>query len=117
MKKEMKLIGLDLDGTTFTNDKKITAHTKEVIERAIEHGIVVLPCTGRPRFGAAERIFINERCEVCDHIKWCFYRGNGYDEIHLSEQYAISAGSRYGRKIIENRCSDGNLYRWQVLYG
>lgn len=51
MKKEMKLIGLDLDGTTFTNDKKITAHTKEVIERAIEHGIVVLPCTGRPSSG------------------------------------------------------------------
>lgn len=51
MKKEIKIIGLDLDGTTFTNDKKITRHTKEVIEKATAQGIVVLPCTGRQYSG------------------------------------------------------------------
>lgn len=51
MKKEIRLIGLDLDGTTFTNDKRITEHTKEVIEKAIKRGITVLPCTGRPYTG------------------------------------------------------------------
>lgn len=51
MKKEIRLIGLDLDGTTFTNDKRITKYTKEIIEKAIKQGITVLPCTGRPYTG------------------------------------------------------------------
>lgn len=51
MKKEIKIIALDLDGTTFNDDKIITAHTKEVIEEAISRGIEVLPCTGRQYSG------------------------------------------------------------------
>ncbi|MDO4942683.1 MAG: Cof-type HAD-IIB family hydrolase [Lachnospiraceae bacterium] len=51
MRKEIRLIGLDLDGTTFTNDKRITKYTKEIIEKAIKYGITVLPCTGRPYTG------------------------------------------------------------------
>lgn len=47
MKKQIKLIALDLDGTTFTNDKRITDHTKAVISDAIARGIDILPCTGR----------------------------------------------------------------------
>ncbi|MDO4170999.1 MAG: Cof-type HAD-IIB family hydrolase [Lachnospiraceae bacterium] len=54
MKKEIRIIGLDLDGTTFTNDKTITQHTKEVIEKATAQGIVVLPCTGRQYSGLPE---------------------------------------------------------------
>lgn len=54
MKKEIKIIALDLDGTTFTNDKKITGHTKDVIEKAIEQGVYVLPCTGRQLSGLPE---------------------------------------------------------------
>jgi hypothetical protein len=47
MQKKIKIIALDLDGTTFTDDKQITAHTRETIERATSLGIDVLPCTGR----------------------------------------------------------------------
>jgi hypothetical protein len=54
MKREIKIIALDLDGTTFTDDKKITNHTKEVIERATAMGIDVLPCTGRQVSGLPE---------------------------------------------------------------
>ena len=54
MKKEIKLIGLDLDGTTFTSDKRITDHAKSVIEKAIEQGVTVLPCTGRQLSGLPE---------------------------------------------------------------
>lgn len=54
MKKKIKLIGLDLDGTVFNEEKKITDHTKKVIEYAIKQGIVVLPATGRPQSGLPE---------------------------------------------------------------
>jgi len=54
MKREIRLIGLDLDGTTFTDDKRITAHTKEAIEKAIQQGVVVFPCTGRQLSGVPE---------------------------------------------------------------
>ena len=44
----IKKIGLDLDGTVLTTDKKITPYTREVLQKAIEAGVVVLPATGRP---------------------------------------------------------------------
>ncbi len=46
-KKEIRLIGLDLDGTTLTSQKELTPHTKEVLEACIRQGIEVLPATGR----------------------------------------------------------------------
>ena len=46
-KKKIRLIGLDLDGTTLTTDKRLTPHTKEVLEACIRQGIEVLPATGR----------------------------------------------------------------------
>lgn len=49
--KKIRLIGLDLDGTTLTTDKVLTAHTKEVIEECLRRGIQVLPATGRVKSG------------------------------------------------------------------
>lgn len=54
MKKNIKLIGLDLDGTVFNDNKNITDRTKNAIAKAIEKGIVVLPSTGRPYTGVPE---------------------------------------------------------------
>lgn len=50
-KKDIRLIGLDLDGTTLTTDKVLTAYTKEVLEACLRQGIEVLPATGRARAG------------------------------------------------------------------
>ena len=51
MKTEILMVGLDLDGTVFNNNKEITAHTRNVLEEAIRQGCVVLPATGRPEIG------------------------------------------------------------------
>lgn len=48
---DIRLIGLDLDGTVFTDEKKITDKTKLALERAIQKGIAVVPVTGRPLSG------------------------------------------------------------------
>lgn len=47
----IRMIGLDLDGTVFNNEKRITRHTRRVLEEAIGQGVVVLPATGRPQVG------------------------------------------------------------------
>lgn len=52
-----RMIAFDLDGTLLTTDKKITKYTKEVLERALEAGIEVIPATGRPLKGVPEEFF------------------------------------------------------------
>lgn len=44
----IRMIGLDLDGTTLRSDKSLSEHTKEVLERAIATGVHVAVASGRP---------------------------------------------------------------------
>ena len=50
----IRIIALDLDGTTFTDEKQITPRTQAAITAAIEQGIIVMPATGRPINGLPE---------------------------------------------------------------
>ncbi|MCR5793585.1 MAG: Cof-type HAD-IIB family hydrolase [Lachnospiraceae bacterium] len=52
----IKMLGLDLDGTLFTDDKKITKTNRKAIRKALEKGVVVLPATGRPLNGVPEEL-------------------------------------------------------------
>ena len=47
----IKLVALDMDGTTLNDEKQITPYTKQVLEKAMEEGIIILACTGRPANG------------------------------------------------------------------
>lgn len=51
MKPKIRMVGLDLDGTVFNNNKEITTHTRSVLKEAIHQGCIVLPATGRPEIG------------------------------------------------------------------
>lgn len=51
MKIRTALIGFDLDGTLLTTDKRLTEYTKDVLRRAYEKGILLVPATGRPLSG------------------------------------------------------------------
>lgn len=48
MNHKIKMIGLDLDGTLLTSDKRLTSYTKSVLEKAMDQGVEVLVATGRP---------------------------------------------------------------------
>ncbi|SER86513.1 hypothetical protein SAMN04487944_111108 [Gracilibacillus ureilyticus] len=48
MGKEKHLIALDLDGTLLTEQKVISAYTKEVVQTAMKEGHIVVIATGRP---------------------------------------------------------------------
>lgn len=49
--RKIRMVGMDLDGTLFTNDKKITEHTRKILKETIEQGVVALAATGRPESG------------------------------------------------------------------
>lgn len=56
MKQKIRMIGLDMDGTLLTSDKKITAYTMQVLEKAMEQGIEIVLSTGRAVTGIAKEI-------------------------------------------------------------
>jgi len=46
-KKEIKVIGLDLDGTTLNSAKEISPFTYDTLKEAADRGIEIVPSTGR----------------------------------------------------------------------
>lgn len=55
-KRNIKMIGLDLDGTLLDSDKVFTDYSKRVIAEAIRQGAIVLPATGRPVSGLPKEV-------------------------------------------------------------
>lgn len=53
---DIKVIGLDMDGTLLRDDKTISEYTESVLRRAIDQGIHILPATGRVKIGIPECI-------------------------------------------------------------
>lgn len=56
MKRQIKMIGLDLDGTLLTDKKELTEYTRNVLQKAIDQGVVVLIATGRPLSGIPQEL-------------------------------------------------------------
>ncbi len=48
MKKDIKLVAIDLDGTLLNEDKEIAKGNKEIIQKLHEKGLKIVLATGRP---------------------------------------------------------------------
>ena len=59
----IKVIGVDLDGTVLNREKKISEKNKEAFARCREQGIYVVPVTGRPYSGLYDEYKRDLRCE------------------------------------------------------
>lgn len=55
--RDIRLVGLDLDGTVLDSNKQISARTLQTIARANAQGCLVIPATGRP-LAAVPREFL-----------------------------------------------------------
>ncbi len=53
---DIKLIALDLDGTTLQNDHTISPRVRKALESAMEQGIAIVPCTGRMKGGIPQPV-------------------------------------------------------------
>ena len=51
---DIRVVGLDLDGTLLRDDKTISEYTRTILSAAIERGIYILPATGRTRTAVPE---------------------------------------------------------------
>lgn len=56
MSHKIKMIGLDMDGTLLTTEKKVTAYTKQVLQKTLEQGIEVVLSTGRSITGIPKEL-------------------------------------------------------------
>ena len=52
----VKLIASDLDGTLLTDCKELSPKTREVLDLAVQHGIYIVPATGRSFHSIPEMI-------------------------------------------------------------
>ncbi len=51
---KIKLVALDLDGTTLDTNRRISECTKSVLENKIQEGVNIIAATGRPRHSVPE---------------------------------------------------------------
>ena len=70
MKNKIRMIGMDLDGTLLKTNKELTAYTKDVLKRAAEQGIIVMPATGRPFSGIPKELTRTAGNPLCSYCKW-----------------------------------------------
>ena len=83
----IKLIAIDMDGTLLNEKKHIDKAQKEAIHEAVEAGIKIVLCTGRPLYGILP-----------------FYEELGLSELD-SEGYVI----------LNNGCSIHNTKDWKLI--
>ena len=96
----IKLIALDTDGTLLNSKNKILPSTKTAIKKALDQGIKVVLCSGRPIAGLAH--FMNEL------------------GINGSDQYAVTLNGAITRnadgKIMTKDLVSNELYRKLTEY-
>lgn len=52
----IRLVGLDLDGTLLTRDKRVTERNRNALEEAARDGVHIVPVTGRPLTGIPQQV-------------------------------------------------------------
>ena len=94
MKKDIRMIALDLDGTLLNDKKQITSYTKEVLKKAMAQGVLVLIATGRP-FTA-----IDEELNAFPEMRYAL-TSNGARIIDVKENRILLERTMPGEKALE----------------
>ncbi len=93
----MKIVAIDLDGTLFDDNKKITDKNKEVIKKAIEQNHKIVIATGRPFFGITNTLDELNLLNT-DNYVICFNGGLIY---HLKTNSIIYSNTITGKDVLE----------------
>ncbi len=90
---DIKILALDLDGTLTNSEKKISAHTKETLKRAMEAGVTVVLASGRPLVGIKP---LAKELELSNYRGYILaYNGGQIIDCHTGKevyQNVLSAG-------------------------
>ena len=77
MKRKVRMIAFDLDGTLLTTDKRLTDETRRTLEQVAEKGILLVPATGRPLTGMPAEVLGIPGSQIRGYCQWsqsCIYR-------------------------------------------
>ncbi len=90
----IKLVAIDMDGTTFDNQGLISEQNLKAIRRANEMGVLVVPTTGRAFYEVPSQIYEIESCSyfvVSNGAVVCDREGNAFytDLIHYKTAKTI----------------------------
>ncbi|MSS63580.1 Cof-type HAD-IIB family hydrolase [Velocimicrobium porci] len=123
--KKIKLVGLDLDGTVFDDEKHISKKTIQTIEKAIKQGVIIVPATGRPIIGVPKELLnidgisyaltANGAAIYNTKTKECIYHDCMEYEtcasiIHVLDQYDVMADVFIdGMGYVEKKKQDRNM--------
>ena len=80
MKKQIRLIALDLDGTLLDDQKQLSENNIQALAECARRGIQVVPATGRPADGVPKELFVSPGVRYVD-------------------QWQCSGGSETGRRL------------------
>lgn len=94
MKRDIRMIGLDLDGTLLNDKKEITPYTRDVLKAAIEQGVHVLIATGRP-FSA-----IDAELAVFPEMRYAV-TSNGARIVDVKNNQTLFESTMSGAKAVE----------------
>lgn len=87
-RKNIRMIGIDLDGTLLTGNKELTDFSRGVLVECIRAGILVVPVTGRPLTGVPREVL------RIPGIRYCITSNgaNTYDLDSVKDQFDERAG-------------------------
>ena len=85
----IRMIGLDLDGTLLTREKKLTEENRKALQEAAQSGVWIVPVTGRPLAGIPKQV-----------LEMPFIR------YIITSNGAVTT-DRYAEKPIRERCRYG----------
>lgn len=95
MTTQIRVVGLDLDGTVLNSQKQLTPRTAAAIRRAIAAGCAVLPATGRTRGGVPQELLdipgVRWAVLANGAVVWDFAAGKPLLENPLSKVDALAA--------------------------
>ncbi|MFV0556221.1 MAG: sugar-phosphatase [Lactovum sp.] len=104
----IKLIALDLDGTTLNSERKITSEVREAIAKAKAAGIKIVICTGRPLPGVQ---WILDELNLRQHGDFVItYNGGLIQHADTGEEFFSQGISSDEFLDIDNAARKANLH-------
>lgn len=85
MKKTIKLVALDLDGTLLNSEKRVSVRTVNVLKECEKQGVWIVPCTGRARHAVPTEIL------TLPGVRYGIFT-NGASVWDLEEEKEIASG-------------------------
>lgn len=118
MKKDIKLIAFDIDGTLITGDLKVLEETKEIIKNLKEKGLKIVLCTGRTFNGF---YWIREELGLMDFDDYsitctgAFIRQNATGKALIKKTLTAEEAEEISSKLDDGRI-DVTIHTRDILY-